>query len=92
MGYYKYSALHSTSGPYGGKKTGRQALFGAFFKKLNKNFGAIAEYPVQIEAGGGGGGGKGLASTRQVSSVAGSLNEAISYVLATRLRVATRQN
>ena len=38
------------------------------------------------------GGGKGLASTRQVSSVAGSLNEAISYVLATRLRVATRQN
>ena len=57
MGYYKYSALHSTSGPYGGKKTGRQALFGAFFKKLNKNFGAIAEYPVQIEAGGGGGGG-----------------------------------
>ena len=54
---------------------------------LTTTFGAIAEYPVQIEAGG-----KGLASTRQVSSVAGSLNEAISYVLATRLRVATRQN
>ena len=51
-----------------------------------KNVGAIAEYPVEIEAGG-----KGLASTRQVSSVAGSLNEAIFYVLATRLRVATRQ-
>ena len=50
------------------------------------NFGAIAEYPVQIEAGG-----KGLASTRQVSSVAGSLNEAISYVLATRLCLATHQ-
>ena len=49
-------------------------------------FGAIAEYPVQIEAGG-----KGLASTRQVSSVAGSLNEAISYVLATRLCLATHQ-
>ena len=48
--------------------------------------GAIAEYPVQIEAGG-----KGLASTRQVSSVAGSLNEAISYVLATRLCLATHQ-
>ena len=47
---------------------------------------AIAEYPVQIEAGG-----KGLASTRQVSSVAGSLNEAISYVLATRLCLATHQ-
>ena len=50
------------------------------------NIGAIAEYPVQIEAGG-----KGLASTRQVSSVAGSLNEAISYVLATRLCLATHQ-
>ena len=49
---------------------------------------AIAEYPVEIEAGGG----KGLASTRQVSSVAGSWKEAISYVLATRLRVAKRQN
>ena len=52
----------------------------------SSNRGAIAEYPVQIEVGG-----KGLTSTRQVSSVAGSLNEAISYVLATRLRVATRQ-
>ena len=51
-----------------------------------KFLGAIAEYPVEIEAGG-----KGLASTRQVFLVAGSLNEAISYVLATRLRVATRQ-
>ena len=57
------------------------------FDPNQRNFGAIAEYPVQIEAGG-----KGLASTRQVSSVAGSLNQAISYVLATRLRVATRQN
>ena len=50
-----------------------------------RQLGAIAEYPVEIEAGW-----KGLASTRQVSSVAGSLNEAICYVLATRLRVATR--
>ena len=54
--------------------------------KSKKHLGAIAEYPVQIEAGG-----KGLASTRQVSSVAGSLNEAISYVLATRLCLATHQ-
>ena len=54
---------------------------------LNKyRLGAIAEYPVEIEVGGGGG--KDLASTRQE---AGSLNEAICYVLATRLRVATRQ-
>ena len=44
-----------------------------------RQLGAIAEYPVEIEAGW-----KGLASTRQVSSVAGSLNEAICYVLATR--------
>ena len=49
--------------------------------------GAIAEYPVEIKAGG-----KGLASTRQVSSVVGSWKEAISYVLATRLCVATCQN
>ena len=58
-----------------------------FHSPWKTNLGAIAEYPVQIEAGG-----KGLASTGQVSSVAGSLNEAISYVLATRLRVAMRQN
>ena len=51
------------------------------------DIGAVAEYPVEIEAGV-----KGLASTRQVSSVAGSWKEAISYVLATRLHVATRQN
>ena len=43
--------------------------------------GAIAEYPFEIEAGGGG---KGLVSTRQIFSVAGSLSEAISYEMATR--------
>ena len=57
-----------------------------YIQRAESSRGAIAEYHVEIEAGG-----KGLASTRQVSSVAGSLNEAICYVLATRLRVATRQ-
>ena len=46
------------------------------------HFRSNCRIPVEIEARG-----KGLASTCQVSSVAGSLNEAISYVLATRLRV-----
>ena len=49
--------------------------------------GAIAEYPVEIEAGG-----KGLASTRQISSVAGSLSEAISYEMATRSWIIERGN
>ena len=55
-----------------------------------KSGGAIAEYPVEIEAGGGGG--KGLASTRQISSVAGSLSEAISYEMATHRWIIERGN
>ena len=39
-----------------------------------------------------GGGGKGLASTRQISSVAGSLSEAISYEIATRSWIIERGN
>ena len=53
----------------------------------NTRVGAIAEYPVEIEAGG-----KGLASTRQISSVAGSLGEAISYEMATRSWIIERGN
>ena len=49
--------------------------------------GAIGEYPVEIEAGG-----KGLASTRQISSVAGSLSEAISYEMATCSWIIERGN
>ena len=49
--------------------------------------GAIAEYPVEIEAGG-----KGFTSTRQISSVAGSLSEAISYEMATRSWIMERGN
>ena len=54
---------------------------------FTSNVGAIAEYPVEIEAGG-----KGLASTRQISSVAGSLSEAISYEMATRSWIIERGN
>ena len=64
---------------HGNLKTDRDA-------EVYRDLGKIAEYSVEIEAGG-----KGLASTRQISSVAGSLSEAISYEMATRLRVATRQ-
>ena len=51
----------------------------AFTRTRSTIIGAIAEYPVEIEEGG-----KGLASTRQISSVAGSLSEAISYEMAMR--------
>ena len=83
--FQEFSDGHCTSSTHK-VKTRKQLLYKKDVEN-KKRWGAIAEYPVQIEAGG-----KGLASTRQVSSVAGSLNEAISYVLASRLCVATRQN